>query len=84
MYEAVSQCKAFASADEAYACAQGAACYPWELPFEQQALAWQRSRLRSVVAPCLERDAVARPSAQQVFEVAAKIGVSSTAADLGV
>lgn len=49
------------------AMAAGAARYPWEVPAEEQPPVWQTSRLRGVIAPCLNRDPDARPTAEQVW-----------------
>ena len=54
--------------------AHGPRTYPWDLPADMQPVAWQTSRLRSVLAPCLERDPSLRPSAHEILSATACIG----------
>ena len=73
-FEAVVQRKAMPGSTAMRACALGEQLYPWEAPHAEQPAAWRQSRLRALVAPCLDRDPMQRPTAAQIVDSAADIG----------
>ena len=77
-YEAIVQGQALQTQQSILDCADGRAAYPWELPTEQQPVAWRKSKLRSLVAPCLARSADARPHASDVLAAAHRFGQATT------
>jgi serine/threonine protein kinase len=78
-YEAVThKAPALRTASHIFACANGPAKYPWEGSLDAQPEAWRRSRLRVLLAPCLARDAVRRPSAETLLEHLHRVGCATT------
>ena len=55
-------------------CAHGQAAYAWELPRAQQPRAWQSSRLRRLLQPCLSREPRQRPVAEALLAAVTKMG----------
>lgn len=76
-FEAVTQSRALTSQAQIAQCVQGGAAYPWEVPPGAQPQAWRQSRLRPLVAPCLQRDAALRPTAAQVHAAVGRLGQAS-------
>ena len=55
-YEAVVHARALRTEDAILQCAHSVAAYPWELPVQQQPVAWRQSRVRALVMPeCVRR-----------------------------
>ena len=78
-YEAITQTRSLTTQNQIAQCAQGHAQYPWEAHSSQQPQEWLQSRLRTVMMPCLQRDAAARPTAAQTHARVARLGQRSTA-----
>ena len=72
-YEAIVGGRTLQSITDVKLCAAGQP-YPWELPAAQQVPAWRSSRLRSLVEPCLTREAAARPSAAALAAAVSDLG----------
>ena len=68
-YEAIVGAVTFSSIIDVGDCAVGVTQYPWDQPTEAQPVAWRRSRLRTLVAPCLARDPATRPTATALLKV---------------
>lgn len=77
-FEAIAQRQALPSIRDIRACAAGTEAYPWQLPPEAQPPAWRESRLRRALAPCLERDPAARPSAAALAASVSSMGQATT------
>jgi serine/threonine protein kinase len=75
-YEATVGQLHFTSAQDIFNCAQGHSKYPWELPSLQQPTEWQRSRIKGVLQPCLERDPALRPSVAQLLTEFGHLGLT--------
>jgi serine/threonine protein kinase len=77
-FEAIVQQKAFSTMEDVYSCAAGSKQYPWELPKAEQPAAWRHSRLRGLVAPCLERDGAKRPTARALVAKINDVAMAQT------
>ena len=73
-YEAVVGHRALTALSAIKQCAAGTRPFPWELRAEEQESAWRKSRLRGLLARCLSRDPVQRPSAAALAASLSDVG----------
>ena len=79
-YEAIAQKMALTTMADVFDGASGTKQFPWEAPAAQQPDAWRRSRLRSLIQPCLSRDASTRPTAAQIVQLIERVGSATNMA----
>jgi serine/threonine protein kinase len=73
-FEAIVNERALKGKPMVVACAHGVQPYPWELPLDEQHLAWRNSRLSRLVAPALARDPADRPTAAELYHAVNRVG----------
>jgi serine/threonine protein kinase len=77
-FEAIVQKQTLTTISDINECAHGRKLYPWELPAAEQPRAWRQSRLRSLVLPCLARDAAQRPASGELLAQVRRLGQATT------
>ena len=73
-FEAVVGSVTFKLSADVADCAYGRARYPWERASAEQPAAWQQSRLRRLLQPCMSREPRQRPVAEVLLASVSKMG----------